>query len=342
MDLVPEMLAPNEFAFSLETNNAVSPAAFGTFLREIERIARLKKHFGPDAEIRLVEIGTGSVWGKIKIGLTVAAALAEVSNFAVDIHDRMAQQNDKLAQAVAVMAIDDSVVSFKIVTKDKVFEMKTRDMPAIKAVEHQREYPKSRGPRLPAPDVSPSAGTVFVEDGSFGSGRGINDDGTWTDEGPFKQVEAEQAEGLVSPTRKRFPGDYKLGMGRPSGVAVVPDSFVHDFNAGAVRLRVEIDGAEQRAMVSGEALVDKNRSSNMSAEALLALARRYAPEIARIVAAKVANGDVPANGVVLVTSVDLTSESPSSPPAFVIPRLIWMKAVMRLKHTTSCRPHGPS
>jgi hypothetical protein len=143
MNIKPGELEPNEFAFHFETNDAVHPQALGTFLRELERIAHLRRHFGPDAEVRLVDIGTGSVWGRIAIA---AGTLAGLGSFALALEQRLNSPTDPLAQAVAAMSLDSSVVSATIVTRDRVITVRTADMPAVPLVALKR----ANGGQLPA------------------------------------------------------------------------------------------------------------------------------------------------------------------------------------------------
>ena len=136
--LVTGDLEPNEFYFHFETNDAVRPDALGRFLQQVERVAHLRRHFGPDAEVRLLEIGTGSVWGKIAIAVGVLGSAAGFGSFVLDLETRMRSPTDPLAQAIATMSLDSSVVSAKIVTKDRVIEVHTIDMPAVASVKQAR------------------------------------------------------------------------------------------------------------------------------------------------------------------------------------------------------------
>jgi len=138
MDFKPQDLAPDELAFRFETNDTISAAAVGTFLREVERIARLKSHFGPEAEVRILDIGTGSLWGKIKIIGGVAVGVATIGSFGLAIEERLNQPTPVIAQCVAEMALDSGVVSATIVTQDCHITVHTKDLPAIDYVKHKR------------------------------------------------------------------------------------------------------------------------------------------------------------------------------------------------------------
>lgn len=131
-------LAPNDIVFRLETNQAISPASFGTVLREIERIARLKSQFGPDTEIGIVDMGTGSAWARIRIGLTIAAEIAAVGALALTIEQYVNRPSGTLAEAIAVLSIDDSVVEARIVTRARTITIATNELPARQTVEQKR------------------------------------------------------------------------------------------------------------------------------------------------------------------------------------------------------------
>ena len=138
MKISSNNLAKSELAFHFETNDAVQPYALGTFLREMQRIAGLRRHFGPEAEVRLIEIGTGSVWGKIAIAVGAAGGVAGMGSFLLDLEKRLNSPTDALAQAVATMSLDSSVVSATIVTQDRVITVRTADMPAVDALAERR------------------------------------------------------------------------------------------------------------------------------------------------------------------------------------------------------------
>jgi hypothetical protein len=131
-------LGPNEFFFRFETNDALRPDALGRFLQQVERIAHLRRHFGPEAEVRLVEIGTGSVWGKITVAIGAIGGIAGFGSFVLDLEARMHSDTDPLAQAIAAMSLDSSVVSATIVTKERVIVVRTADMPAVETVKTAR------------------------------------------------------------------------------------------------------------------------------------------------------------------------------------------------------------
>jgi hypothetical protein len=131
--------AGNELAFYFETNDVIAPAPLGVFLAELERIARLKRHFGPDAEVRVLELGVGSLWGKIAVILGALGGVATVADLALDIGDRLTQSRGRLAEAVATMSIDSSVVSATIVTNDKTITITSNEMRAITTVEQKRK-----------------------------------------------------------------------------------------------------------------------------------------------------------------------------------------------------------
>ncbi|MCL6699095.1 hypothetical protein LZ496_09925 [Sphingomonas sp. NSE70-1] len=135
----PVILADNELGFYFETNDVIAPAPVGVFLAELERIARLKRHFGPDAEVRVIELGVGSLWGKIAVGLGALGGAASIATLGLDISDRLTQPRGRLAEAVATMSIDSSVVSATIVTKDKTVTITSNEMPAITTVEQKRK-----------------------------------------------------------------------------------------------------------------------------------------------------------------------------------------------------------
>lgn len=153
-------LAANDVVLRFETNQIISPAAFGTVLREIERIARLKGMFGPDVEIGIVDMGTGSAWARIRIGLTIAAEVAAIAGFGLVLSDYIQRERGALAEAVATLAIDDSVVEARIVTREKTITIATHDLPARMIVEAKRALAEGR----------PVSGTVRM--GGYGRDYG--------------------------------------------------------------------------------------------------------------------------------------------------------------------------
>lgn len=139
MRFEPEDLAADELAFRFETNGLISAAAIGTFLFELERIAHLKSHFGPEASVQILALGTGSLWGKLKIAGAVAVGAAALGDFGLALEERINGPRAAIAQCVAEMTIDSGVVSATITTQDCQVTVHTRDLPAIAHVKQKRE-----------------------------------------------------------------------------------------------------------------------------------------------------------------------------------------------------------
>lgn len=144
-----EVAADNELAFFFETStDAPMPAApLLFFISEVERIAKTKRHFGPDAIVELLEVRTGSKSVRLSINQKIAIAgvaatalvgLPTAAQVSIDIHERLVRGNGRLATCVAEMSVDHGVIAVtstggatcRVITRD--------DMPAVKKVLHQR------------------------------------------------------------------------------------------------------------------------------------------------------------------------------------------------------------
>jgi propanediol dehydratase small subunit len=139
MRFEPEDLGSDELAFRFETNDIISAAAIGTFLFELERIARLKSHFGPDARVQVLALGTGSLWGKLKVAGAVAVGAAALGDFGLALEERISRPRANIAQCVAEMTIDSGVVSATITTQDCQITVNTQGLPAIESVQQKRQ-----------------------------------------------------------------------------------------------------------------------------------------------------------------------------------------------------------
>jgi len=144
MRFEPADLGSDELAFRFETNGMISAAAIGTFLFEVERIARLKSHFGPEASVQVLALGTGSLWGKLKIAGAIAVGAAALGDFGLALEERINRPRATIAHCVAEMTIDSGVVSATITTQDCQITVRTRDLPAIDHVQQRRQASRLR------------------------------------------------------------------------------------------------------------------------------------------------------------------------------------------------------
>lgn len=144
MSAMPNDLAANELAFFFQTNEQVPAPALLNFIYEVDRIARTKRHLGPDAFVEILEVRTGTKLVKLSIEAKLAAgalvvALAALAN---DISLRIQQSSGRLAQSVAQMCIENGVVECEIRTSDTHIKI-TRD--EIRAVQLRRSAERRAG-----------------------------------------------------------------------------------------------------------------------------------------------------------------------------------------------------
>lgn len=119
MSQAVERVADNELAFFFETStDAPMPAGpLLFFISEVERIAKTKRHFGPNVIVDLIEVSSGSksvrlsVNQKIAIAAVVVPGLGLAADLAIDICDRVVSGNGRLAQCVAEMSVNSGVIS---------------------------------------------------------------------------------------------------------------------------------------------------------------------------------------------------------------------------------------
>ena len=86
---------------------------------------------------------------------------------------------------------------------------------------------------------------------------------------------------------------------------VVPDRYVYDFERGGIRVLIDIDGTQVKALITQEALQDAARDSAMDEETLIEHATTFSPSIAEAVARKVATDGTPTDGIVVIKTQDL-------------------------------------
>lgn len=146
-------LRANEIGVFLETNDTVSPAAFGVLLIEIEKLALDTRHFGPEAELRVLELGVGSAYAKIGIFVAGVAAVGAISSaysahksaeaamaqLELSIEDRAERSNSYLGQCLAEMYVDSSVTGVEITTSTGERYIKLPDLPAVSYVLGRRD-----------------------------------------------------------------------------------------------------------------------------------------------------------------------------------------------------------
>ncbi|TXC73949.1 hypothetical protein FSZ31_04305 [Sphingorhabdus soli] len=110
-----EISIDNAIGFYFETNEAVPARLVARFLIEVDRLARLRSHFGRNTVVEIAEIRSGSVWADVLIN---GAALAAIIKFGVDISDRLTwNRPNPLSDSVSIMAENYSVVRVDIVTR---------------------------------------------------------------------------------------------------------------------------------------------------------------------------------------------------------------------------------
>lgn len=150
----PDDLSPFEIGIFLNTNDTVSSGAFGTLLFEIERIAQDERFLGPTAELRITELGLGSVKGKLTVFFAGVAATAttwaavsthrsanaavEMAEMQKEVAARASRSNSYLGQCLAEMHLDSSVVSLDVTTASGNRFIKTSSLPAVDYVERKR------------------------------------------------------------------------------------------------------------------------------------------------------------------------------------------------------------
>ena len=157
----PKDLLPFEIGIFLNTNDSVSSGAFGTLLFEIESIAQDERFFGPTAELRITELGLGSIRGKLAVffagvaatGTTWAAvsthrsanAAVEMAEMQKEVAARASRSNSYLGQCLAEMHLDSSVVSLDVTTALGNRFIKTSSLPAVNYVQRKRAlYARSK------------------------------------------------------------------------------------------------------------------------------------------------------------------------------------------------------
>jgi len=132
-------LGANEVAFCLETNEAIPADKALFFCSELVRIARLRRHFGPDAVIEIVEAGRGSFWVKLMVAGSALANVATISAFALDIVDRHLQRTERMPMCTARMMVDNGVTKLTAMTCTGSYEALREQVPAVRAILDKRD-----------------------------------------------------------------------------------------------------------------------------------------------------------------------------------------------------------
>jgi hypothetical protein len=140
MSAVPNDLAANELAIFFQTNEQVPARALLNFIYEVDRIARTKRHFGPDALVEILEVRTGTKLVKLSIESKLAAAtlVVALAAFANDISLRIQQSSGRLAQSVAQMCIENGVVECEIRTSDTHIKITREEIRAVPILDRRR------------------------------------------------------------------------------------------------------------------------------------------------------------------------------------------------------------
>lgn len=136
----------NELAFFVQTNEPIPARALLDFVGEIEKLARSRRHLGPDAIVEILEVITGTKLVRMTFdrnvavaGLGVGTASLAVAVLALgnDVAGRIQQPSGRLPESVARMCLDNGVVECVITTSEGQI-MIGRD--AIPAVTRLREW----------------------------------------------------------------------------------------------------------------------------------------------------------------------------------------------------------
>jgi hypothetical protein len=213
-------LAPNAFVIRLETNDLVAPAAFGTMLREVDRLAHLRTGLGSDADLRIVDIGTGTIWAHIVAGLAISANVAAIAAFACYLEERMRRKTGALAESLAALAIDNGVVEAKIVMRDRTITIATNDLPARRTVEQKRqiaagiaEMERAGGyGRAYGMDYGGKPITLAGQEITLDNDRLTMDGGDQAPEGVKDLAESRERNPISATGGLKFGGSAKLGQ----------------------------------------------------------------------------------------------------------------------------------
>lgn len=141
MSAPPKLADANEIAFFLQTNEPVPARALLDFIGEIEKLARSRRHLGPDAMVEIVEVITGTKLVRMtfdrKLAMTgLAVAVLALAN---DVAGRIQEPTGRLPQTVARMCVDNGVVECVITTSEGQIMIGRDAIPAVAQLRDRRE-----------------------------------------------------------------------------------------------------------------------------------------------------------------------------------------------------------
>lgn len=148
MSAPPKIVEANELAFFLQTNEPIPARALLDFVGEIEKLARSRRHLGPDAMVEIVEVITGTKLIRMTFdrkvavaGLGVGMASLAVAVLALgnDVAGRIQQPSGRLPESVARMCLDNGVVECVITTSEGQVMIGRDAIPAVTRLRDRRD-----------------------------------------------------------------------------------------------------------------------------------------------------------------------------------------------------------
>ncbi|GAB7550693.1 hypothetical protein NRB_01870 [Novosphingobium sp. 11B] len=135
------LVEANDIVIHFETNDMIDAGLFGGLLLDIEKLAKSEDLFGPEAEVRLAEIRTGSITARLKIlapKLVEGALNATVTALTAALVTQLTTPEAPAAQKAAQIIIDQSVTHIEIRNSEGSIFI-DRDNPAVKSLLRERE-----------------------------------------------------------------------------------------------------------------------------------------------------------------------------------------------------------
>lgn len=107
-------LRDNQMMLYLETNRAVDLGRFVSFLAAVNELARLPHALGPDVELELTSVSTGSAVAVISAYGGLIGGLGSFATFGLLVYQEVARGRRKVASRAAYLVLDDDVVAIEI------------------------------------------------------------------------------------------------------------------------------------------------------------------------------------------------------------------------------------
>ena len=148
MSAAPETVEGNELVFFFQTNEPIPARPLLDFLYEVERIARLRRHLGPDAVVEISEVITGTKLVRLSFGQKIAlagaafagaSAAAAVAQLGIDLASNIQKPTGRLAESVARMCLDHGVAECIITTPDGRVRISRDAVKAVAVLQNRRE-----------------------------------------------------------------------------------------------------------------------------------------------------------------------------------------------------------